>query len=220
MYDPVIGRVLSPDNYVQSPFNAQNYNRYSYCLNNPLKYTDPDGEFIFTALSAIFCPPLLPVAIYTDFFTDFGYNLQKTVSPIAVKVDLRLGSNQGGIGIDASVGIPQISPLSYRAHGGATYFWKNTDLMGNDLSGWETRYGAEWGISGYIFGVPAGYSYSGTTFNSKWSGKQTTNTHTLSYTPLINVKYENDMPPPKALSWIPWVPKGSGDEVPHGCCSN
>ena len=43
MYDPVIGRVLSPDNYVQDPTNTQSYNRYSYCLNNPLRYTDPSG---------------------------------------------------------------------------------------------------------------------------------------------------------------------------------
>ncbi|MDR2010636.1 MAG: hypothetical protein LBQ22_09160 [Bacteroidales bacterium] len=46
MYDPVISRVLSPDNFVQDPNNAQNYNRYSYCLNNPLKYTDPTGMLI------------------------------------------------------------------------------------------------------------------------------------------------------------------------------
>ena len=43
-YDPLLGRFLSPDPYVQAPDNPQNYNRYSYCLNNPLKYTDPDGE--------------------------------------------------------------------------------------------------------------------------------------------------------------------------------
>ncbi|MFN8134363.1 MAG: RHS repeat-associated core domain-containing protein [Bacteroidales bacterium] len=43
MYDPVIGRVLSPDNFVQDPTNTQSYNRYSYCLNNPLRYTDPSG---------------------------------------------------------------------------------------------------------------------------------------------------------------------------------
>lgn len=42
-YDPLIGRFLSPDPYVQAPDNPQNYNRYAYCLNNPLKYTDPSG---------------------------------------------------------------------------------------------------------------------------------------------------------------------------------
>ena len=44
--DPVIGRFLSCDNYVQEPDNSQNFNRYSYCLNNPLRYTDPSGELI------------------------------------------------------------------------------------------------------------------------------------------------------------------------------
>ena len=44
LYDPMLGRFFSPDNYVQAPGNSQNFNRYSYCLNNPLKYTDPSGE--------------------------------------------------------------------------------------------------------------------------------------------------------------------------------
>ncbi len=44
LYDPTLGRFLSPDNYVQEPGNSQSFNRYSYCLNNPLKYTDPSGE--------------------------------------------------------------------------------------------------------------------------------------------------------------------------------
>ena len=43
VYDPYIGRFLSPDPLVQQPGNLQNYNRYSYVLNNPLKYTDPSG---------------------------------------------------------------------------------------------------------------------------------------------------------------------------------
>jgi RHS repeat-associated protein len=47
LYDPVVGRFLSPDPYVQAPDFSQNFNRYSYALNNPLKYTDPDGEFFF-----------------------------------------------------------------------------------------------------------------------------------------------------------------------------
>lgn len=44
LYDPVIGRFLSPDPYVQMPDFSQNFNRYSYCVNNPLKFTDPSGE--------------------------------------------------------------------------------------------------------------------------------------------------------------------------------
>ncbi|MDD5508399.1 MAG: hypothetical protein PHD25_08750 [Bacteroidales bacterium] len=43
VYSPWLGRFLSPDPYVQVPENRQSYNRYSYCLNNPLKYTDPAG---------------------------------------------------------------------------------------------------------------------------------------------------------------------------------
>ncbi|MBO4661051.1 MAG: hypothetical protein J5610_06300 [Prevotella sp.] len=45
LYDPLLARFLSPDNYVQLPDFSQSLNRYSYCLNNPLKYTDPDGEW-------------------------------------------------------------------------------------------------------------------------------------------------------------------------------
>lgn len=48
LYDPTLGRFLSCDNYVQAPDNSQNFNRYSYCFNNPLKYTDPDGNIVIS----------------------------------------------------------------------------------------------------------------------------------------------------------------------------
>ncbi len=44
MYDPILGRMLAPDNFVQLPDFTQSFNRYAYALNNPLVYTDPDGE--------------------------------------------------------------------------------------------------------------------------------------------------------------------------------
>jgi RHS repeat-associated protein len=46
LYDPVIGRFFSPDNFVQMPECTQSFNRYSYALNNPLKYVDPTGELL------------------------------------------------------------------------------------------------------------------------------------------------------------------------------
>jgi len=67
VYDPMLGRFFSPDTYVQLPGYAGSYNRYSYCLNNPLIFTDPSGEYIFTILAAIFFPPLIPAAMQLDF---------------------------------------------------------------------------------------------------------------------------------------------------------
>lgn len=43
VYDPVIGRFMSADPFVQAPFFSQSLNRYSYVFNNPLSYTDPSG---------------------------------------------------------------------------------------------------------------------------------------------------------------------------------
>ena len=49
IYDPTLGRFLQADPHIQAPKNSQNYNRYSYVLNNPVSYTDPSGYF-FKAL--------------------------------------------------------------------------------------------------------------------------------------------------------------------------
>ena len=43
VYEPNLGRFLSPDPFVQDTTNLQNLNRYSYVLNSPLRYVDPTG---------------------------------------------------------------------------------------------------------------------------------------------------------------------------------
>jgi RHS repeat-associated protein len=43
LYDPKIGRFISPDPFVTNPSSSQGWNRYSYVLNNPLTFTDPTG---------------------------------------------------------------------------------------------------------------------------------------------------------------------------------
>ncbi len=56
VYDPLVGRFLSPDNYLQQLDNSQSFNRYSYCKNSPLVYVDPDGQnpiIIAMAFSAL-----------------------------------------------------------------------------------------------------------------------------------------------------------------------
>ena len=43
IYDPRLGRFLTPDPYVTEPLDPQGLNRYAYVQNNPLTFTDPTG---------------------------------------------------------------------------------------------------------------------------------------------------------------------------------
>lgn len=50
LYDPIQGRMISPDVYVAGQYGTQGYNRYSYGNNNPLSFVDPDGNFVLFAI--------------------------------------------------------------------------------------------------------------------------------------------------------------------------
>jgi RHS repeat-associated protein len=55
IYDPKLGRFISPDKLIQKTKNLQFndpqlLNIYSYCINNPLKYIDPKGESILNPI--------------------------------------------------------------------------------------------------------------------------------------------------------------------------
>ena len=69
LYDPVLGRFLSPDPYVQAPDFSQSFNRYAYALNNPLKYTDRSGAFLGTYFTALFQWPIALIkGVYVPLF--------------------------------------------------------------------------------------------------------------------------------------------------------
>ncbi|MFZ1474383.1 MAG: RHS repeat-associated core domain-containing protein, partial [Anaerolineae bacterium] len=44
-YDPALGRFISADTLVPQPQNPQSLNRYSYALNNSVRFSDPTGMF-------------------------------------------------------------------------------------------------------------------------------------------------------------------------------
>jgi RHS repeat-associated protein len=172
-YDPQLGRWHSPDPADQ----FHGISGYAYCANNPVMLTDPDGRFI----------PLLAAAFL--LFTDIGYDIQKAVLPVAVHIDLSFGTHGTGIGLDVSVGIPQVSPISYGAEFGATYYF---DRIGGYGAGWQTRIGAEWGVG--IAGW--GLRYGGTQYrdfdtNGELLADQVVHRATLGNA-LFNIMYEND----------------------------
>jgi len=46
-YDPALGRFVQSDTIVPQPYSIQGYDRYAYVNNNPLRYTDPSGHFLY-----------------------------------------------------------------------------------------------------------------------------------------------------------------------------
>jgi RHS repeat-associated protein len=75
VYDPTIGRFVSADPTVQSPYMSQDLNRYSYVINNPLSIVDLSG-----------------FGFFSDFW-DFLVGFVKFVAPVVIGVvlDLELG---------------------------------------------------------------------------------------------------------------------------------
>ncbi len=62
IYDVNLGRFIQADPIIQSPDNSQSFNRYSYVINNPLRYTDPSG-FNFMDKVAEWMPVIMAIII-------------------------------------------------------------------------------------------------------------------------------------------------------------
>ena len=93
VYDPILARMLSADNYVQSPLYSQNYNRYSYCLNNPLIYKDPSGDLFW----------LLPYVSFSSHGIEVGVTAGVGI-PGVFGATATVGYSSSG-GISATAGV-------------------------------------------------------------------------------------------------------------------
>lgn len=71
IYDADTGRFMQADPFVQAPNNLQNYNAYTYVLNNPLSYTDPSGYLFKKLLKGIKKYWKVAVAAVASYYT-FG----------------------------------------------------------------------------------------------------------------------------------------------------
>ncbi|MFA9192503.1 RHS repeat-associated core domain-containing protein [Flavobacterium sp. FZUC8N2.13] len=92
LYDAKLHRFLQPDNHVQEPDNTQSFNRYAYCVNNPFKYTDKDGEFFIAAI--------IVGAVIGGYIG--GSKANKNWNP--TKWDWSSGKTWAGIGTGALIG--------------------------------------------------------------------------------------------------------------------
>ena len=97
LYDPLVGRFLSPDPYVQMPDFTQNFNRFSYALNNPLCYVDEDGEFFWAAVGiGALIGGIINVGTHLDEIKTGGF--------LTVASYFLTGALAGGVGTAIGIG--------------------------------------------------------------------------------------------------------------------
>ncbi|MCR5548565.1 MAG: FG-GAP-like repeat-containing protein [Bacteroidales bacterium] len=131
LYDPALCRFLSPDPLIQDPLSTQNFNRYSYCLNNPLKYTDPTGEIAW----------FVPVVVAAVLGGVSGYMIGKTADASGWKMAgyIAGGALIGGLSAGAAVGVSalgggaMLSAASAGAIGGAGFSGLSTKWNGGAM---------------------------------------------------------------------------------------
>lgn len=100
LYDPKLHRFLQADNYIQDINNTQNYNRYGYCFNNPLKYTDPSGNFIQLGVAVIIA---VGVALTTHIIQVSKNHQHLTFGGVMTTVSIAAFSSYATFGIGEMV---------------------------------------------------------------------------------------------------------------------
>ncbi len=190
VYDPFLARFLSPDPFVQAPDYSQNFNRYSYAFNNPLKYTDPDGEWVHLVVGAAI-GGIANVAFnwkkIDNFWQGLGYfGIGAGAGALAAGTGAGFGTlaaGSGSFGFMSATGLSAAGFLPGAAAGAGAGFTSgfvtgtgNSLVEGENLKhslGKGLQSGA-WGlaIGGFTGGVFGGYQ-AHRLGNNIWSGNPT-----------------------------------------------
>ncbi|WP_162271026.1 RHS repeat-associated core domain-containing protein [Chryseobacterium glaciei] len=123
LYDPLLRRFLNADENIQDIFNTQIYNKYGYVTNNPLMYTDPDGEFAWIIIGAV-AGAWITGAKANGTWNPMKWNWGNTWGKIVMGA--AIGAVTGGIGSAVGVSALAAIPASWGISGG---------ILGGAISG-------------------------------------------------------------------------------------
>lgn len=159
MYDPILGRMLSPDNFIQDAMFSQNYNRYSYVMNNPLLYTDPEGQW-FGVDDAIVAGTSFLAGYLTYGFTTGEWGKDAFVSGGIAAASAWLIYNTAGLASSALLNLgvaPGLSSLIGNGIGGAVgSFAGNVASQQYFTGGVDQRQAGQAALYGFGYGFGAG----------------------------------------------------------------
>ena len=114
-YDPLVGRFLSTDAFVQAPDFTQSYNRYSYCVNNPLKYSDPSGQIF--GIDDIVIGAFIGMTINCITQLATNHNLSMGDFWLCGAVGAVSGVASGGVGAGVSAALSVATPFTSALNG-------------------------------------------------------------------------------------------------------
>lgn len=145
LYDPVLGRFLSPDPNIQCPDWSQNYNRYTYVMNNPLRYIDENGEFFWLAVGvAAVVTGAINVATHWKEIKSSGGGWKNVLKGVGYFLNGAVAGGVGtAIGIGTAVGFGSMLTASAAGVANATVGFYQGAIYG-------ATYGA---TSGFITGT-------------------------------------------------------------------
>ena len=161
LYDPTLGRFLSPDPILATGGAPQDHNPYIYAKNNPLSYVDQDGEFAWFV-------PLVAAAIGGTLNVACNWNNIH---------NFKQGLAFFGVGAGASLlSLTPIGAWAPLACGGCMGFG-NSVLSQGFNNGWGN---INWASVGLSTGISVASSYIGRWMGGKLSGPMSNITGNIS----------------------------------------
>ncbi|MCF2910861.1 hypothetical protein L1285_21370 [Pseudoalteromonas sp. DL2-H2.2] len=175
LYDSGTGRFMQADPFVQAPANLQNYNRFSYVLNNPMSYTDPSG-YLFKklkkAINSVFkavnkalgdFAPLVSIGL--GIWAPWGTGFWASIGTGALAGGIATGSLKGALTGAFTAGM---------FHGIGTHFQGLADSAGVLSTGAKIgkvlAHGLAGGISSVMSGGKFGHGFVSAGFTQAFSG--------------------------------------------------
>lgn len=130
-YNSHLAHFSQPDTQLPDPYDPQQLNRYAYARNNPLKYTDPSGHFLFIPAGIYLGITTYSMALasFQDFYTDSQY----LASAVTEYQQNPSAGTALGVGLSA---ISFISPAI-----SLSGISKNVANLANDSKGAQTQVG-------------------------------------------------------------------------------
>lgn len=124
-YYPYIARFIQPDPLIQDYYNPQSLNRYSYVLNNPYKYVDPNGNFVWDVVDVSFFIWDVKTTIENPSLENIGWATLSGVSLLPLLPNVAGYARYGEKALELTKDLNKIGKIEGTAQGFKSFIQRN-----------------------------------------------------------------------------------------------